>query len=119
MRAYPLNLYGWCVALAMAMCAGQVMFKMASATLEPGTLSLQRLIASPWFLGALVLYGGTTFLWVYILSRMPLSIAYPFTLLGAAMVPFAAHFMFGEVITTRMWIGVAFVLGGLWIMNFK
>lgn len=119
MRSSQAILYGWCLVLAVTMCVGQIMFKMASTALGQDSPSFQKLLISPWFLGAACLYALSTFLWVYILSRMPLSVAYPFALLGAALVPLAAYFIFGETLTPRIWAGLALVLVGLWIMNFK
>jgi multidrug transporter EmrE-like cation transporter len=112
-----LGMYGWCLLLALTMCVGQVLFKLASQQQPADAFSFGRLIATPWFLGALALYGASTILWVYILARMPLSIAYPFSLLGAALVPVAAFFIFGEPMGVRVWIGTALVLAGLFVMN--
>lgn len=39
-------------------------------------------LASPWVLGGLALYGLGALIWLLVLSRLPLSLAYPFVGLG-------------------------------------
>lgn len=114
---FPPIMYGYCAALAAILCAGQILFKKAALAQTPGAFALGPLLTSPWFGAAVVLYGLSTVLWVYILSRMPLSLAYPFSLLGAALVPFAAYFLFGEAVGIKVWFGTALVLAGLYVMN--
>ena len=110
-------LYGACLVLSLGLCVGQVLFKMASLGQPRGGFAIAVLFTSPWFLAAVALYGLTTILWVYILTRMPLSVAYPFSFLSAALVPLAAHFLFGEPLTAKIWIGMALVFAGLYVMN--
>jgi multidrug transporter EmrE-like cation transporter len=109
--------YALCLLMALALCAGQILFKMASLTQTVGSFSFARLLTSPWFLAAACLYALTTVLWVYILTRMPLSLAYSFTLLGAALVPLAAYFIFAEPVGMKLGIGMVFVLAGLYIIH--
>ena len=119
MNAAQIAPYIGCVIVSIALCFGQIMFKLAALAQPKGGFALDRLLLSPWFLGAIALYGLSTFLWVYVLARLPLSIAYPFTLLGAALVPVAAVFIFGEVLAARYWLGLGLMLGGLYLMNLK
>jgi multidrug transporter EmrE-like cation transporter len=77
------------------------------------------LLISPWFVAAISVYGLSTLLWVYILVRLPLSTAYPFALVGTALVPIAAHFAFDESLGKRAWVGFCVILCGLYIMNSK
>ena len=89
------------------------------AVIVTTAFSLAALFSSPWFLIAVGLYGLSTILWVFILVRLPLTVAYPFTLLGAALVPMAACYLFGETLSTRAWLGFALILVGLYIANSK
>ena len=116
MRVTQTALYGLCLALSLALCLGQILFKMASLQQSADSFSFAKLLSSPWFCGAVCLYGLTTILWVYILARMPLSVAYPFTLLGAALVPLAANALFGEPLGVRVLIGLGLILSGLYVM---
>jgi multidrug transporter EmrE-like cation transporter len=117
MKVPQTGIYGYCLTLSACMCFGQILFKMASLQQPQDSFSFTKLLLSPWFLGAVTLYGLTTFLWVYILARMPLSVAYPFSLIGAALVPMAGYLLFGEPLAPRFWIGLGLVLSGLYVIN--
>ena len=60
-------------------------------------------------------YGLSSCLWLYILIQTPLSRAYPFALLGAALVPLLAWLVLGEQLTARYWVGSFLVLIGLFV----
>jgi multidrug transporter EmrE-like cation transporter len=111
--------YGYCFALSIVLCAGQIMFKLAALHQPEGGFSIAKLLTSVWFLAAICLYGLSTILWVYILVKLPLSIAYPFSLAGAALVPIFAYFTFNETLGLRTWLGFGLILGGLYVMNTK
>jgi multidrug transporter EmrE-like cation transporter len=119
MRIYPFSSYICCVAFSIILCVGQVLFKFSAQRQSEAAFSLAALFSSPWFLIAVGLYGLSTILWVFILVRLPLTVAYPFTLLGAALVPMAACYLFGETLSTRAWLGFALILVGLYIANSK
>jgi multidrug transporter EmrE-like cation transporter len=54
---------------------------------------------------ALLLYGGSTILWVWILSRLPLRQAYPWVALGSIFVPLGVRLWFGEIVKPVFWLG--------------
>lgn len=105
-------LFALCVLFGLLLAAGQLLFKLAANGMD----GLWSAATSPALMAALALYAATTALWVFILTRLPLSTAYPFSLLGAALVPLLAHFVFGEVISTKIVIGMVFVIFGLFVM---
>lgn len=77
-----------CAAFAVAMPAGQLMFKWAAtydATLA-GPLPLRVLRNLP-LMGAFGWYGLTALVWFYILTRLPLSQAYPFSACSSVPAP--------------------------------
>lgn len=55
------------------------------------------------------------FAWMGALSRIDLSIAYPFMGLAIVLVLALTPVCFGEKINTSQWVGVAVVCIGLWI----
>ena len=65
---------------------GQILFKRAAMQL-PASPGLADWLLNGWLLAALVLYGATTLLWVWILRHVPLHLAYPFMGLAFLMVP--------------------------------
>jgi drug/metabolite transporter (DMT)-like permease len=72
-----------------------------------------RLFLSPQVLGGLAVYGGATILWLYILSRVPLSIAYPLQSLAYVLAVVAAHFVFGESLTLGKVAGSLLIIAGI------
>lgn len=102
-----------CVVFAAALPAGQIMFKWAALTqarLE-GPL-LWKLIRNLPLIGAFGWYGLTALLWFYILTRVPLSQAYVFSILGSALVPIFAWLIFKEPMSWRFALGYALMLAG-------
>ena len=103
---YPLM-----IAFAVLLATGQILFKKA-ALLGVGR-ALPWGLVNGWLVAALVVYGGATLLWVWILRTTPLSIAYPFAALGFVIVPLVARFLFGEVLDLRYALGVAMIVFGV------
>ena len=66
---------------------------------------------------ALMLYAIATALWVWIFRTTPLSIAYPFVALGFILVPLAAHYFFGEPLTTWHVVGTVLIIAGLLVIG--
>jgi len=99
-----------CVVVSLGLAVGQMLFKFAAIDIKANTL------LSPWLFAAITCYAALTAIWVYVLTITPLSRAYVFTLAGSALVPVMANSMFGEELTWRYWIGLAFVVLGLLII---
>lgn len=72
-----------------------------------------RVIASPYLLSGGALYGAATLVWIWLLSKMPLSQAYPFMALGFVLVPLASAYFFGEQLHLKYWAGMACIIGGI------
>jgi drug/metabolite transporter (DMT)-like permease len=91
------------------LAAGDVRTRLATSWLDAAL--------SPWLIAALVIYAASTALWLYILAQVPLTRAYPFALLGVALVPLLARFTLGEPLPALYLFGVAVVIGGLVIIQ--
>lgn len=93
---------------------GQLLFK---AGTEGKTFSsitdVIKIMSSPPVLIGLVLYAFTTILWLYILSKIPISRAYPIQALAYPIVLIAASLFFDENVTVNRWIGVGIIFVGL------
>jgi drug/metabolite transporter (DMT)-like permease len=104
------------LAYAAGMAGGQLLFKGAAlryASEAPLGERLLSLVQNVYFLAAIALYVALTVLWVWILTFTPLSRAYPFVALAFAITPLLAGFVFGEAVTTRLMLGIGFILCGL------
>lgn len=105
---------------ALVIAIGQLLFKRVSmglAGVQGFDAIILKLATDPLFILALMLYGSATILWVLALREVPLSIAYPFTALAFVLVPLASAAMFNEALSPRYFVGLAFVVGGVWILG--
>lgn len=75
--------------------------------------SLRAIATNPvvWF--GLVLFGCSALAWLFVLSRVPLSFAYPFASLSYLLIVLADRFVFHETIPPARWAGVALIMGGI------
>ena len=99
----------------LLLSAGQFLFKKTAAGLEAGSLGefLASLLMSPWFWAALAVYGGATLVWVFALSRVPLTGAMPFVALTFVVVPAIGAVFLGERLNLMYWLGVGLIIAGV------
>jgi len=103
------------VIFTLTLSLGQVLFKKIGLTMRrlplgEGVIAVAR---DPALYGALALYGCATLMWIWILSRVPLSQAYPWVAIGTAIVPLLGWYLFDEHITPTFWVGVALIMVGI------
>ena len=92
-----------CLLNTALMATGQMLFKYGSSGKSiTGIMDIIRLFFSPVVFCALCLYAATTGLWLYILSRVPISFAYPIQALAFPLVLLASMLIFKEMM--RLWI---------------
>jgi drug/metabolite transporter (DMT)-like permease len=101
--------------------AGQVMLKhgmqsaAARASATRGSLALAA-VTSPWVLVGLCVFAISATAWLATLSRVPLSIAYPFNALGYLGILSASILVLHERVTAWTWVGTLLVVSGLIIV---
>ena len=71
------------------------------------------LVTNVHFLVGLAAYGVSVLTWLFVLKRVPLTVAAPFVALVYVLVPLASRSVFGDAIHTRMWLGMALVVAGV------
>src|SRR5690348_7424746 len=97
---------------------GQVMLKhgmqiaTARAAESGGSLAL-RAATSPWVLVGLLVFGVSAIAWLAALSRVPLSVAYPFNALGYLVILIASILVLHERANVLTWVGSLLVVSGL------
>lgn len=110
---------------AVLMSLGQILFKKTALTISITVGSNEglglidgiiRALSTPWLYMALSVYGVATIFWLYILQRIPLPLAYPFSALAMIIVPIAATFIFGDRLTWSYWIGAFLIFSGIVII---
>ena len=111
------------VSFTLLMSVGQILFKKTAISLALnadeglGILDgILKALSVPWLYMALCVYGLATIFWLYILQRIPLTLAYPFSALAMILVPIIAVYLFGEKITWSYWLGVFFIFTGIIII---
>jgi len=100
---------------------GQVLLKhgMASATEKAKQTNeslVIKAVTSPWVLLGLVVFAISAVAWLATLSKLPLSIAYPFNALGYLAILTASTLILHERTNIWTWVGTAFVATGLVIV---
>jgi drug/metabolite transporter (DMT)-like permease len=81
--------------------------------------SLMQLMVSPYFLGGLFLYGLATVLWLFILSRVSLGLAYPIQSLAYIMAVFGAYWIFNEPLSMPKVVGCLLILAGVVFIGWR
>jgi drug/metabolite transporter (DMT)-like permease len=102
-----------CAGFSLALPIGQTLFKFAAE--NNARLSgppIVRLITNLPLIGAFAWYGLTALVWFYILTRVPLSLAYPFSIVGSGLVPLVAWLVFKEPLDWRFAVGYLLMLTG-------
>lgn len=68
---------------------------------------------TPWVIGGLAIFGVSALAWMLTLSRVPLSLAYPFNALGYVGILTASVVFLHERTNVWTWVGTFLVAGGL------
>jgi drug/metabolite transporter (DMT)-like permease len=110
---------GWGTALLLAatlllLSLGQILFKWASKGVSFGD---PRSLLSPSLLSGLFVYGLATIMWILVLKRLPLSLAFPFYGLTFLLVPLLAHFLIGEKIGYQTLLGGGIIMFGVFVTS--
>lgn len=77
---------------------------------------LTEVIFNPYVMGGISIYGFTTFVWLVILSRVKLSIAYPMLSLGYVLVIPFSWLVFKENIPIVRIIGAILICIGIYLV---
>ena len=102
-----------CVVCVVGVSVGQLLFRVAAIRLADEKLTFAERIESWSLVGAIGLYAAMILLWLYILGRVPLSLAFPFFALCFFVVPLLAAQFLGEPLSWRTFVGGAAILGGV------
>lgn len=78
-------------------------------------ISLQ-VAANPYVILGLTLYVISVVLWIMVLSRVDVSMAYPMLSLGYVMNAIAAYYLFGENLSLTRIAGILVILGGVYLI---
>ena len=105
----------------LILVSGQFLWKMGMMKQQPSFSSIGeiiKLLFSPYILSGLTLYGFATVLWLFILTRVPLSVAYPVQSLAYIFAVFGAYFFFNEPLGWTKIVGVLLIMVGVSLIGF-
>jgi len=112
--------YLWLLVFSVMLAVGQMLFKVVARGMQgvPLTDGMLTLIGMPMLYLALALYGAATLLWIWLLSRISLSQAYPWVAVAMATVPILAGAIFHERVSPAYWLGIALVVLGVSVTQY-
>ena len=104
------------IVVSLLTCGGQLCQKQAAHCWErAGEARLKQTLR--WLALAVLLLGLGMAVWLNVLQRLPLSLAYPMLSLNFVMVTLAARWLFHEPTSARHWCGVASSMLGILLMS--
>ena len=105
---------------SVALAGGQVLFKLAALRFTPAARWSDNLLAlalNPYLVLAIVLYAVLSAVWVWVLTFVPLSTAYPFVALTFVLTVAAGALLFGEAVTLKLVMGGVMIIAGLIVIT--
>ncbi|KOQ64287.1 transporter [Stenotrophomonas maltophilia] len=72
-----------------------------------------RVVLNPWVFSGLSCYAISIVLWMYVLSKVQVSFAYPFLSVGYVIVVGAAYLFFREPVSVMKLAGIALICAGV------
>jgi len=100
----------------LALKAGMIQIGTFSFTWENLIPIALKVMASPWIIFGLTVYVGSVFVWLMVLSRTPVSIAYPMISLAYITSALAAYYLWGENLSLIRITGIIVILIGVYLV---
>lgn len=79
--------------------------------------SAWELLTDVWFLSGLTVYGLSLLTWLYVLSRLELSRAYPMVSIGYILTTAMACIWLGETLTWQKVLGISLIIIGVFFIS--
>lgn len=98
---------------------GQLLMKVGMKQLSP--MVLADVISLVWIAAGIVCYLLAMVLWLQVLRKLPLNVAYPLLSLGYIVVYLGAYLLptLGEALTTQKTLGVVLIMFGVLVITSK
>ncbi|MGE9553694.1 4-amino-4-deoxy-L-arabinose-phosphoundecaprenol flippase subunit ArnE [Erwinia amylovora] len=94
-------------------CAGQLCQKQAA---HHGLLKGKGHLLF-WLGLSVLLLGGAMLVWLRVLQRVPVGVAYPMLSLNFIFVVLAARWLWKEPVSPRHWMGIGLIVAGVAVMG--
>ncbi|CAI8717339.1 4-amino-4-deoxy-L-arabinose-phosphoundecaprenol flippase subunit ArnE [Kosakonia sp. YIM B13611] len=104
----------WLALASLLSCAGQLCQKQAT---RPVPMAQRSKHLGLWLGLALMALGAGMALWLLVLQRIPVGVAYPMLSLNFVWVTLAARFLWREPVSLRHAFGVALIIIGIVLLG--
>lgn len=98
-------------------CAGQIAQKYAVESWRGPESGVAQKLQSSWLWLALLCLGFGLLVWLLVLQRLEVGVAYPMLSLNFVLITLVARYLFKEHIDRRHWIGVGLVIAGVVLLG--
>lgn len=100
---------------AVGMAAGQVLFKLAAGRYGSNgwVAGFRSVFSAPEIYLGIALYGFLTVFWVWLLTFIPLSRAYPVIVVPLILTSALGVILFAEPMSAKLVVGMLLIFGGL------
>lgn len=105
------------LAACLLTCSGQIAQKFAVEGWRAQPQDWRQKLGSAWLWTALLCLGLGLLVWLLVLQRLEVGIAYPMLSLNFVLVTLVARFVFHEPIDRRHWLGVGLVIAGVVLLG--
>lgn len=114
MNKYLLLLLAMLISLS-----GELLFKqgLLQTELKLTVASIIKTLFTPSIFLGFALFGSGAILWLFVLQRFPISVAYPSLALNYVWMLILGYYLFGEHITPYKVIGVLLIIGGVFLLH--
>ena len=109
------QLIGLSVIQSFMLAFGQMMLKLALDRMPSFAWTARffwDFLTNWWMLGAGILCGGATLLYMYILKQFPLNMAYPMASMSYVFAMIVAIVFLHETVAWNRWIGIGLIMVG-------
>ena len=98
-------------------CAGQIAQKYAVESWRGADAGMAGMLRSPWLWLALLCLGLGLLVWLLVLQRLEVGVAYPMLSLNFVLITLVARYLFKEAIDLRHWCGVGLEIAGVALLG--
>lgn len=79
--------------------------------------NLFKMFTNPYIIAGFFIYGTSAYLWLVVLSRVDLSLAYPMISLGYVLVALMSLILFKENVSLMRWAGIFVICLGVFLIS--
>ena len=115
---FILVLFGVLLNAAAQLCIKQGMNLIGNIQLDAGAIlaMITRAAINPYILAGLACYVVSVLVWMVVLSKVEVSLAYPFLSIGYIVTAFVGYFFMGEALGLYKVLGILTICAGIGIM---